>query len=1004
MDKNKNIVRMVNMDAMRFNRAAADNLVIESDALEGIADALNDRLQARYKNIMSFEGMSGDVEQGQTIEMPRKSVLADYAPAYATGVKFLNSAPEEQVPIYWDPAQVNVELRGEYVATASYGMGYYSEKEVYPSLTFKVKAFGLTSLENWYANGAILDNLAYTNDKTMEVLTEYEITNMTGALAGDKVVESVPTLKLTADATSLENAFSGCTALTSVAGFGEDTEFENVTAAFKGCTNLTSVPTFKATSTAERVFMNCSKVVDLSSVTLDTTEAKQACASCVKLTTPPVLTEKITDYTSVFAGCTSLTTVTMPATAANYVSAFSGCSALTSAPAINATAATYAFQNCKAMTTADGVTCNGGDAKQMFKGCTALTTVSNTALKSTDATKAFESCSKLRTVNSLNCTGSTMTSAFTGCSTLATVSGLTCTNANFTSAFAGCEALASVELSATAAANLTDAFNGCTALATVTGKLQASNYTRAFAGCTSLPTTFPLVVDISTDPSIVEMFAGSSVETVKLYSLYGVSQTIFPEQLGVQTIIVVDENGVELRVIDNEHHMRAVNWTYNIGGEYNVLMPGFVNAAQVNAVTGFTGVGDNGNGDRIPAAQLHTSSFGPLLTSNPAPVVVAEGSDAMFEYSRWGSPPGYTALFYSVYDYKQPGYSNSDLRSSSVSAYYLYSTSSVSRPCYGFLQVRDSMVSGRVVVNPGKTIKITVGEGGLVNKINTLSFLNSGAKSDGFVYAHWDDQVEANTVPNPTGDDVVNCVNSSYRMSNVFASNYTTMTTLPKRLNTTRLGSGYYMFSGCAALTAIDTSEMYFGCIQNMDHMFSGCTALADIDLTPLQRAVPTNMQYMFANCAALTEVNLDMNTSEANGSYMFSGCTGLTKVKLGMQMSSSWTNMFTGCTSLQEIDLSDCVRMCKHAGAFASLTALTSVTLPKGTTLLDASTANMFAGCTELTTIDGVLDCRNVTTYTDMFKNCAKLTGVKLKNVPTGITAESGFAGLAAGQYEIIA
>ena len=999
----KNIVRMVDTNAVRFNRAAADNLTIESDALDGIADALNARLQAKYKNIMSFSGMSGDVEQGQTIEMPRKSVLAEYAPAYATGVRFLNAAPEEQVPIYWDPAQVNVEIRGEYVATASYGMGYYSEKEVYPSLTFKVKAFGLTSLENWYANGAVLDNQVYTNDTTMEVLSEYEITNMTGALQGDTVVVSVPNLKLTSDVTSLENAFAGCTNLTTISGFNDKDSFADVTCAFKNCSKLTTLPGFTATANAQQAFFGCTSMVDLGHVTLDTTEVVQACAGCTKLTTPPVLTARITDYTSAFANSTSLTSLTLPETAANYTTAFSGCTGLTSAPAFNAVNATEAFKGCTGMTTASNVRCTAGDAKHVFQNCTKLATVDNITLTNTDATSAFSGCSALVTVDTLTCTGANFTSAFTGCTKLATVIGLACSNANLTDAFKDRTSLTSVNFTASVGANLTEAFSGCTALTTVTGTLQASDLTKAFYGCTALPELFSLVIDITNGSVVTDMFAGSSVTTVKMYSAYGVPQTMFPEMLGVQAIIVVDENGEELRRIDVDNHVRAVNWLYDIGGEYTALIPGFVSAAQVSAVTGFTAVGDDGRGERYPLAQLHTSSFGPLLTSNPEPTVYSECSAAAYEYGRWGSPPGYTTLFHAVHNYKQPGYANSDLRASSLSAYYHYVTSQVSRNCYGFLQVGPSMVSGRVAVTPGSKLKAVVGEGGVVNKINTLSFMNSGAKCDGFVYAHWDDQVETNTVPRPTGDDVVTCLNNSYRMSDLF-SNYATMTTLPKRLNTAQLGVGYYMFSGCAALTAIDTSEMYFGCVQNMDHMFSDCAALANIDLAPLQRAVPTNMQYMFANCAALTEVDLEMNTAMANGSYMFSGCTGLTKVKLGMQMSSSWTNVFTGCTALQEIDLSGCVRMCKHANAFENLTALTTVKLPSGTTRLDANAASMFAGCTSLTTIDGVLDFKDCTTYTDMFKDCAAVAGVKIKNPPADITAESGFAGLAAGQYEIIA
>ena len=40
---------------------------------------------------------------------------------------------------------------------------------------------------------------------------------------------------------------------------------------------------------------------------------------------------------------------------------------------------------------------------------------------------------------------------------------------------------------------------------------------------------------------------------------------------------------------------------------------------------------------------------------------------------------------------------------------------------------------------------------------------------------------------------------------------------------------------------------------------------------------------------------------------------------------------------------------------------------------------------------------------YDDMFYHCTKLTGVKIKNPPSGITATSGIGGLDAGKYEIV-
>ena len=45
----------------------------------------------------------------------------------------------------------------------------------------------------------------------------------------------------------------------------------------------------------------------------------------------------------------------------------------------------------------------------------------------------------------------------------------------------------------------------------------------------------------------------------------------------------------------------------------------------------------------------------------------------------------------------------------------------------------------------------------------------------------------------------------------------------------------------------------------------------------------------------------------------------------------------------------------------------------------------------------------KSCTSCNNMFHNCPNLTGVKIKNPPSGITATSGIGGLAAGKYEIV-
>lgn len=60
----------------------------------------------------------------------------------------------------------------------------------------------------------------------------------------------------------------------------------------------------------------------------------------------------------------------------------------------------------------------------------------------------------------------------------------------------------------------------------------------------------------------------------------------------------------------------------------------------------------------------------------------------------------------------------------------------------------------------------------------------------------------------------------------------------------------------------------------------------------------------------------------------------------------------------------------------------------------------SMFINCSSLTTIKGIIDMNSCTKlYYNMFENCSKLTGVKIKNPPAGFDG----AGLSSSQYTIV-
>lgn len=128
----------------------------------------------------------------------------------------------------------------------------------------------------------------------------------------------------------------------------------------------------------------------------------------------------------------------------------------------------------------------------------------------------------------------------------------------------------------------------------------------------------------------------------------------------------------------------------------------------------------------------------------------------------------------------------------------------------------------------------------------------------------------------------------------------------------------------------------------NLDYLRSGLKA--------------TNMMQMFYNCNALTTIpNLGIDTSECDNVF----------------------GLCYDCESLTSVDLS----------------------------WADTSNVNdfgyMFSGCRNLQTINGVIDMSSCTHYERMFVDCTKLRGVKLRNLPKGVTPKN--LGLTEGQYTIV-
>ncbi|MGL5981364.1 MAG: InlB B-repeat-containing protein [Phocaeicola sp.] len=241
----------------------------------------------------------------------------------------------------------------------------------------------------------------------------------------------------------------------------------------------------------------------------------------------PLLNTAVTDFSSAFYLCSSLTSI--PAdlfkyntAVTNFSSAFRWCSNLTSIPGelfVNNTAVTNfssAFEWCSNLTSIPGELFVNNTAatnfSKAFHSCKSLTSipgelfVNNTA--ATNFSRAFSNCSNLTSIPgelfASNTAVTDFSQAFSECSSLTSIPGELFVNntaaTNFSSVFNSCKSLTTIPeglfANNTAVTDFFSAFSVCTNLATIPAGLFANNkkatrFSSAFSGCKSL-TSIPV--------------------------------------------------------------------------------------------------------------------------------------------------------------------------------------------------------------------------------------------------------------------------------------------------------------------------------------------------------------------------------------------------------------------------------------------------------------------------------------------------------------------------------
>ena len=124
-----------------------------------------------------------------------------------------------------------------------------------------------------------------------------------------------------------------------------------------------------------------------------------------------------------------------------------------------------------------------------------------------------------------------------------------------------------------------------------------------------------------------------------------------------------------------------------------------------------------------------------------------------------------------------------------------------------------------------------------------------------------------------------------------------------EHLNTQNVTTMERMFYGCKLLTDLDVSHFNTANVTTVSQMFFNCSALTSLDVTGFETGNMTNMGYMFRGCSGLTV--LDVNNfnvgkvTEMN--YMFKDCSNLTAIYCThIWNCPSSKEMFAGCEKLK--------------------------------------------------------------------------------------------------------
>ncbi len=899
----------------------------------------------------------------------------------------------------------DVKLSSGWVTTPTYNSNSTSSGEgssdyVSPfagctALTDIVIPEGMTAIPK-YAFRGMTAQLQITFEGAVESIGAYAFADCTG----------LKTITLQASMTAVgSHAFSGCTALETIEFSAVLTEIGSK--GFYGCSSLGEIMLPDSLETIDtEAFEGCTAlegVVIPAQVTVLNTGVFQNCTGLKEITLPETLT---TIHSYVFDGCTGLEDVELPDSvvsisgyafrnctklsdvklpsgwvttltynsnntssgegSSDYVSPFAGCTALTSVtiPAGMQSVPKYAFRGATALETVvfeEGVESIGNYG---FDGCTGLKTVTLPETMETIGNRTFNGCTGLTGIVFPDSVQSLGSYAFYGCIGLTELeipAGVTVLSSRV---FEGCEGLTEVTLPETLTTICNYAFGTCTSLESIELPDSVTSISgRAFYNCSRL-CSVKLPSGWSETPTYnnnsTSSGEGSSDYTSPFYGCSKLETVMIPETMtvipkyafrGMSSLkkIWIGEQVTQIGTCAFDDcsnliiHGVAGSYAETYAADHSIPFSEEVPADSNLVLTGKI-LDEAGNG----VANVSVSIYD--LTEKAVTAQIFTDETGVWNYQKLTYGHEYLIRYY--------------------------------HPLYLFAEEQNRYTAEtESTVLEDMTVQKTAAEAAPEASFTYEALNGTYCEITGYTGTE-----SVLVIP-----DTIDGYKVQSIATTVFRGNTTiTEVSLPNHLET--LGTN--VFRDCTALVRVraNNSLTTIG-----SYAFAGCTALTEVSLPNTLTGIS---EYTFYNCSSLERIVIPESVTTI-ASNAFENCTGLTEIVFPETLEAIRSYAFRSCSSLESMIIPDSVTTISSR-AFYNCTELSDVTLSAGWTTTLSYNNNTsygdgsnyyyspFVGCSSLTSITIPAEMKSIPKHA--FRGLTDLKTVVFEGIPESVESYAFF------------